>query len=112
MNISISSDNPFGDEPAFQDFLGQHQIAHDTINRFLAGSGKLVSAVPLADTPIGNNDWLLDHYQLHLEIGIAIGQSVPDLASVDLTKEDQYLDWMQIHSYLHQQINSFLGITT
>ena len=112
MNIAIVSDAPFGNVDAFNDFLGVHDIAHQTIARFLASAGRPLNSVPLADTPVDNPDWMLDHYQIHVSIGSAIRQSVPDLSSVDLTNEEQYRDWMLIHADLHEQINYALRITT
>ena len=108
----MCADAPFGNQEAFNDFLGQHDLAHTTIASTMARKGSVLNVVPLADTPVDNKDWLLDHYSTHVEIGRYIGQSVPDISSVDLKNEEQYLDWMLLHAQLHEQINAALGIYT
>ena len=112
MNLDIYLDSPFDDDDAFMDFLGAHEVSHQTIASKLIGSGKLVAMIPLSDVPQDNPDWMLDHYKIHREIAQAMNFSVPDLASVDFDDEAQYTDWMQLHAQIHHQINDSLGIKT
>jgi hypothetical protein len=112
VNIAIYADTPFGDEDAFNEFLGHHAAAHKGIAETMMRSGLQSNSIPLADTPMDNQPWMLDHYQLHIGIGSQIGLGTPDLASYDLKDETQYTDWMAVHSALHSAINAKLGITS
>lgn len=109
-NLSIVADAPFGDDDAFSDFLGVHEVAHQTIASRIASKGGIITTRPLSDTPKGNPDWLLDHYDIHRQIGSALGVNVSDISQVDLTNREQYDDWMQTHGQLHSDINAVLGI--
>lgn len=110
MNISLAAQAPFGDEAAFDEFLGVHNIAHQTLAERAAQGGVLIVAVPFADTPIGNPDWLLDHYQVHAQLARVTNTVLPDISTVDFTDEGQYHDWMDTHAQVHDQLNQILGI--
>lgn len=110
VNLLPASDTPFGDPDQFAAFLGEHDIAHATIARVLAAAGRQITVIPLADGPLHSRDWMLDHWQIHLDIGRATGIAVPDLAGYDLDDERQFYDWMQAHGLLHSAINLRLGI--
>jgi hypothetical protein len=110
VNLAPAAEAPFGNEDAFTVFLGDHEIAHEAITLALGRAGRQVPVIPLADTPIDNNDWMMDHWQIHLGIGSETGIPVPDLVGYDLRNEVQYEDWMTIHSQLHSKINEVLGI--
>ena len=112
MNLTPAADAPFGDEDAFNDFLGQHEVAHNTIAAYLIRKGKVMGMYPLAQSPIGNTDWLLDHNQMHQQIAQMTGLIVPDLSEVDFQNEQEYSDWMLDHAQIHEQINQTLGINT
>ena len=110
MNIAISADTPFGNSEAFLDFLGQNELAHQSIGAALARRGYLVSSPPPIGNPLETTDWLADHWQRHRDECAPLGIGVPDLSVVDLRQEDQYKDWMLLHGQLHTQQNSVLGI--
>lgn len=113
LNLTPASDAPFGNADAFTDFLGVHEVSHQTIaSRITAAIGFTITTRPLSDTPAGNPDWLLDHYDIHRQIGAALGLSVPDISEVDLNDRSQYDDWMQGHAQLHEDINTVLGIVS
>ena len=111
-SLALSADAPFGEEGAFDEFIGLNEIAHQTIARFLQKFGIQISRIPLTQSPIGNSEWLLDHWTLHKAEGKALGIAVPDLSAVDFTDEQQYLDWMRSHAALHELENLALGIYT
>lgn len=68
---------------------------------------------PLYDTPDYDRDWLLNHMQEHQSIFAKLGLTgLPDLATVDLKKEGEFVDWMFQHQLIHEQINSALSITS
>ena len=112
MKMELYIDSPFGNDEAFHDFLGHHEVAHQTINLFLARKGHLVTVYPLAQSPKESTDWLLDHNQMHQQIGWFISIPMPDISEVDLNNQEQYADWMLTHAEMHQQIDAALGINT
>jgi hypothetical protein len=112
VKIELYIDSPFGDQEAFRDFLGHHEIAHETINHYLARKGHIVTVWPLSQAPQDSTDWLLDHNQMHKQIGDYLGLSMPDISEVDLNNQGQYADWMLTHGQMHQQIDQALNINT
>lgn len=110
VNIVIFADAPFEDNDAFLDFLMAHEISHSGIAVKIASLGGFVSSRPLGQKPEEDKDWMLDHYQIHLEIGSYLSQPVPDLMGYDLSVQEQHEEWMTIHSNVHSNINSALGI--
>lgn len=113
MNLTPSSFAEFDDDDAFLVFLGDHEIAHQQFVEKLSIQGFSITSLPLIESPKDSPQWLQDHYSIHLEIAAAINQQdLPDLSSVDLNQEGQYLDWMQLHAYTHDEINTILGINT
>ena len=114
MNLDIASDNPFDDESAFVDFLGQNEIAHQQINEHIVKSGLIPMVFDISSNPKENPNWLQDHYQLHLnefdilKLGV---DSLPDISVVDFKDREQYEDWMQTHASIHDAVNQALGIT-
>ena len=113
MNLGISADVPFGNREAFDDFLLQNEVAHISYGSNLVRQKNIViSAILPVGNPLDHTDWLNDHWRRHAEECLPLGIAVPDLSVVDLKEETQYLDWMLLHSQLHQQQNKALGITT
>jgi hypothetical protein len=112
VNVAILADAPFEDENAFLEFLGGHELSHSGIAVKIASIGGFLTSRPLGQKPEDDRDWMLDHYQIHLEIGSQLVLPVPDLMGYDLSVQDQYEEWMQIHGNLHSQINAKLGIFT
>lgn len=112
MNLSVWTDTPFDDEDAFADFALVHGLAHDKFAEVMYPLGFVYTTYPLYDTPNYDRDWLMTHQQEHESIFAQLGLTgLPDLATVDLKKNDEYDDWMEQHQLIHEQINSFLGIT-
>ena len=92
-------------------FLGDHDEAHRAIDAVRSRAGSSVNTVPMADSPLNHPDWMLDHWQKHVEIGRDTGIPVPDLTGYDLRNEEQFYTWMrEIHAPLHERINEFYGI--
>ena len=111
VNLLPASDAPFGNEEAFMDFLGQNEISHQGIADALARNlGSTVAPLPTVDGPSVSEDWLNDHWQRHISECLPLGIIVPDLSSVDLKNENEYLDWMSLHGALHVLQNAALGI--
>lgn len=78
---------------------------------FILNPSTILPGIPLSENPKTNPEWLMDHYTIHLQIASVIGQSdLADLSDVNLNDEGEYLDWMQLHAYAHDEINTALGI--
>jgi len=111
MNLTPFTQIPFGDKNSFFEFLGMHELAHNTIATKASNIKQLVPSVPLTGVPQDDKDWLLTHYNLHQAIASAFRMSgVGDLSAVDLNNESQFYDWMAYHGALHEQINLVAGI--
>ena len=108
---------PYGDVEALRTFLGEHAIAHTGIDQAMIDTYSIDPLnVPLegnVEQFMGgaNTDWLLAHYQVHLNIAAYLGTTgLPDLADVDLKNEQQFNDWMDAHNAEHQKINVYLNL--
>ena len=113
MNLDLASDNPFDDKDAFIDFLGMNEVSHQQICEFMQRKGLNPAEVSMHGDPTENETWLQDHYQQHLiEFNLLGLSDLPDLSVVDLSNKEQYLDWMQLHSAVHDLVNATLGITS
>jgi len=112
VNLGIAADTPFSDKEAFLVFLGDNEIAHISYGSALARRGVVVSNVQPTGNPYEHPGWMADHWQLHLEECRTLGVPVPDLSTADLKNEQQYADWMKLHSDLHRLQNAALGIYT
>lgn len=113
MNISPWTDTPFDEPDAFADFALSHGLAHDKIAAVMYGNGNTYVTYPLYDTVTYERDWLLDHQAEHESIYSLLGLSgLPDLATVDMKKPDEYSDWLLQHQQVHVVLNSVLGITS
>lgn len=55
--------------------------------------------------------WLESHEATHQQLRTFSGVGGINLADVDLTKSDQWSDWMDTHADEHSLIRSALGIT-
>jgi hypothetical protein len=54
--------------------------------------------------------WLESHETAHEALRTYTGASGIDLADVDLTKDDQWFEWLDSHASEHADIRSALGI--
>ena len=76
----------------------------------------LKAGKPSVTSPIGDmvdeKDWLLNHQNIHDEELAILGLNNigVDLSEVDLSDEKQFHDWMTEHAYLHQYVNTALGL--
>lgn len=113
MNIAPWVDTPFDDADAFGDFQMVHGLAHDDIASVMYQLNNVYTTYPLMDATTENKDWLLTHQQEHASIYALLGLTgLPDLATVDLRKDDEYTDWLNLHNQIHTVINATLGITS
>lgn len=111
MNLSPFSDAPFDDADAFADFQLVHGLAHERIAEVMYENSLFYITYPLMDNPQQDTDWLLNHQSEHESIFSRLNMTgLPDLATVDLSKEDEYFDWQNLHREIHERINKTLGI--
>lgn len=94
-----------------KDFLFANSEAHSLIASTLLKSGKPVASYPIGDMT-DEKDWLLNHQNVHAEELSILGLDNigVDLSQVDFKDKDQYHDWMTQHAYIHQFVNSALGL--
>jgi hypothetical protein len=101
----------YNSPPAVSFYGGGGSGAQATVT--VVNPATVLSGIPLSEDPKKNPEWLLDHYTIHLQIAAVIGQNdLANLADVNLNDEGEYLDWMQLHAYAHDEINQALGIYT
>ena len=111
MDMTIFGLTAFGDQSAIKDFLFANAQAHRDVAHKLALMGKKIDSKPLTDMSEDNDDWLLNHNDIHQQELAALGISnSPSLGEVDLQDESQYNDWMREHALLHMYINQALGL--
>jgi len=111
MNLSPFQDTEFGDSEAFEAFQLAHGIAHEKIAQVMLNSVLIYNVYPLFDTPDYDRDWKLFHYTEHQSIfNLLHLTNLPDLATVDFNKQDEFEDWMSQHTFVHARINAALGI--
>jgi hypothetical protein len=64
-----------------------------------------------SDDPAAVSAWLNAHEQIHEALRQVAGYSGIDLASVDLSQDDQWYVWMDDHSAEHGAERQFFGLT-
>lgn len=113
MNLSPLSIIPFDDPEAFEDFSLAHGMAHQKIAEVMYAQDLQYDTYPLMDTPDKDTDWKLTHYTEHQSIYFLLELAgLPDLATVDFHKEDEFNDWFFQHQQVHAIINAALGIVS
>ena len=118
MDLSTFYDVPFNDVDAFSGFLMANDLAHQAVSVKLETNGFVVLGYPLSYASGNMKEWLQLHNDVHqqelnLIYGSAGQNSAPyqiDLASVDLSDEQAYNNWMQGHGDIHAYVNSLLGL--
>lgn len=112
MNITPFIDTPFDDDDAWEAFTLSHGMAHEKYYEVMFAAGYQFPHYPVFDLS-ENADWKLIHQQEHDGIFRSLGLTgLPDLATVDLSKQDEFEDWLAYHGQVHARINAALGITS
>lgn len=93
---------PFGDTVAWADFLGEHERWHRSLAR--ATRTRIFTLDDLTDS--------MDvHAELHTELAHALGAvAVPGLDLYDLSNEDAFVGFMQIHSAESLRLQLVAGV--
>jgi len=110
--LSPIFDIPFESDKDWKVWMLDHSLQHDIIFSKLTTLGKAIVKFPLIEAKEPNDkDWANNHQLEHDAIYTVLGLAgMPDLASSDLTKKDEWEAWQQLHQDVHAQINLTLGI--
>ena len=113
MSIVSLTELDVKDKEAFQAFMDQNAMVHETIYNTLLGTfGLVIPHQPMYyyEGAEINKDWLTTHDQEHKAIADAIGfDTPPDLDLVDFTDQGQTNDWVNNHYLMHQNISQVLN---
>ena len=134
MNIDLAATTGFNDRQGFQNFLLVHRFVHDAtaaaltrkfaipVSSFgIAGQlaeeqmlSLMAGGQPGQPVPVGVQDWLKVHADIHNQSYTLLGQSptvAPDLSQVDFGSAEQFYDWMYAHQEMHDWEYSQLGLS-
>jgi len=110
-NIVLPSDLVFGNEHSFLEFVAQNAYEHKQWLTAALTSNITWQTFPLFDIGSEPSGWLQVHQQEHLNITTALGiNGPPDLQTVDLKNEEQFYQWLLLHTAEHQKIEQALGL--
>lgn len=111
MNLAPFQDIPFDDQEAMDDFRMALQANHDRIAQKMYANSKFYKTYPLIDTVEHSKDW---QQNLQQELGSIYTllnlNGLPDFASTDLSREDDFQDWVQQLIFVETTINANLQI--
>lgn len=101
---------PFGDQTAWIDFLGVHELQHREFASAIRAAGKAsYPLLPLGDG--GGDEWHQAHQLVHQgetsSLGIA---SSPDFTAYDLDDANDFATWTFLHALQHVTIRKQLGL--
>lgn len=107
----------FGDEAGWGQLLQEHQYEHSQFVQIGRAQTPVVF-VPDYDlaswqaSPNFARNWLTSHFEVHQFLRSATGVSGVNLADVDLSKEDEFYEWLDDHRNEHAELRIALGITS
>lgn len=111
MNLAAFQDIPFDDQDAFNDFKFALQANHDTIAQRMFANSKFYKVYPLYDSVEHSKDWQQNLQQELSSIYSLLNLTgLPDFASTDLHRQEDFEDWMQQLIFVENTINANLGI--
>jgi hypothetical protein len=111
VNLDLQSNMRFGDAEAFMIFLGDHALAHQQYQAAIfTQKGVQIPGFDMAE--LGDpKEWALAHYEIHRAINSVLLLPEPtDLLDLSLDNEKMWYDWTTNHSFLHDAIDSLLGL--
>lgn len=111
MNLGPFQDIPTSDSDGFDDFKFNLQVNHDTIAQRMFALNLVYKTYPLVDSLRHTKDWQQNLQQELGSIFSLLGMSgLPDFASVDLDREEDFHDFLQQLVFVERRINATLGI--
>jgi hypothetical protein len=105
------------DPAGFAIWLQEHYLEHAQFVRLFQSQTTPIF-IPDYNFALWSDDkkvtsaWLESHQTAHQALRTYTGVSGIDLADVDLTKDDQWFEWMDDHAAEHTDIRHALGIFT
>lgn len=111
MNLQPFQDVEYDDAESMEDFKMSLQINHDKIAQVMFGNSLFYKTFPLIDSAQHNKDWQQNLQQELTSIFTLLDlNGLPDLASADLNREDDFSDFMDLLIQTEGTINRTLGI--
>lgn len=112
MNLAPFQDTPFDDAAAFDDFKMSLQQNHNKIAQKLFAQSKFYKTYPLVDSVEHQKDWQQNLQQELQSIYALIPLTgLADFSGADLSKQDEFEDFMNLLIFVERRINVQLGIT-
>lgn len=111
MNLAPFQDIPASDDDAFDDFKFNLQLNHDRIAQKMYAASLFYKTYPLIDGVRSNQDW---QQNLQQELGSIFKllnlTGLPDFSGTDLSREDEFQDFLQQLVFVERRINVQLQI--
>lgn len=111
MNLQPFQDTQYDDEDGLDDFRLALQLNHDKIYAKMAALGLPYQTYPLIDNSGHNKDW---QQNLQTELQSIYSRlnitGIPDLSGSDLSKQEEFEDFMQLLVQIETGLNKRLGI--
>lgn len=107
----------FGDEEGFGVYRQEHAYEHVQFVQMAQKGTPSQFVLPDYDLSTWQNstefarNWLTTHETVHEQLRYWTGVSGINLADVDLSKEDEWYQWLDAHRSEHVALRSALGIT-
>lgn len=102
---------PFGDETAFLDFLGAHELQHRQFNDHIV---KVLGVTSYPVLPLGDYlgpEWHDAHQLVHDGTALALGlPAAPDFRSYDFSDRDQWSTYHWLHTLEHVRLRQAAGL--
>jgi hypothetical protein len=111
-SITIYQQMDFDDKIGIASFLQAHAARHSMYSQISTTKGLQFANTNL--TPYPDDDWFQRHYVAHSYLQSLINSNTPsglsELTDYDWSDQDNFSQWMQLHTVIHQQIDQYLGI--
>lgn len=107
--VTIFGNMEYGDEDAVQQFLLNHDQAHQEINQALVQQAGVTLDQPFLDRQ-PDNDWFAQHWLLHKAINEALQVGGLPGLSHDWADERSFYDWNKVNNDDHVAFAQVLGI--
>jgi hypothetical protein len=111
-SITIYQQMDFDDKIGIASFLQAHAARHSMYSQISTTRGLQFANTNL--TPYPDDDWFQRHYVAHNYLQSFINSNTPsglsELTDYDWSDQDNFSQWMQLHTVIHQQIDQALGI--
>jgi hypothetical protein len=111
-SITIYQQLDFDDKIGIAAFLQAHAARHSMYQQ-----ASVVAGFPFANTNLTSypdDDWFQRHFVVHNYLQQLINPNTPSglsqLTDYDWSDQDNFSQWMPLHTVIHQQIDQVFGI--